>query len=122
MFSFVLNAPYTFIGLLTGLISLPKSISFRNNPYAIIVRVKSFWWHFGYAKKARAATIGQAILLSPQTEKNDLKHELIHVKQYERLPMLFPFFYHIEYIKKRYKYNKYENEAYKLSGSVYRGR
>ncbi len=120
MIGFVLNIPYTLIGLMAGLISLPYKIQFRVNPYVLIVNVKKLWWTFGYLKNARAVTIGQVILLGSNIEDQDLEHELVHVEQYQQVPLIQPILYGIELIRKGYKNNKYEIEAYQKAGNVYK--
>ena len=120
MLAFILNFPYSIIGLVLGLISFPFRANFRTNPYVIILHVKKFWWVFGYMKGARAMTIGHVVLLGQELENNDLEHELIHVEQYERLPLVFPILYYIELIHKGYRDNKYEVEAYRRAGNLYK--
>jgi len=51
-------------------------------------------------KHARAMTIGHIILLGPKELKNDFEHELIHVKQCEKYPFIFPFLYGYEAMTK----------------------
>lgn len=119
LLSFLLNLPWTLIGLLFSLISLPIKASFRKNPYAIILRVKTFWWAFGYLKNVRAVAIGHVVILGLNTETKDLEHELIHLEQFERLPLIFPILYYLEMLKNGYEKNKYEIEAYKRAGNVY---
>lgn len=121
MLSFFLNIPYTIIGIIAGLFSIPTSIAFKTHPYAVIFRVKSFALLLGH-QKARAMTIGHIILLSPKILKNDFEHELIHVKQYEREPFIYPFLYYYQMFKNGYRKNKYEDEAYRISRSIYRGK
>ncbi|MCX6784296.1 MAG: hypothetical protein NT141_04535 [candidate division WWE3 bacterium] len=70
-------------------------------------------------KNARATTIGHVILLSPKIEVDDINHELIHVVQNQKAPLIQPFLYYFELLKNGYKNNKYEVEAYKKSESVY---
>ncbi len=120
MLGFILNIPYTVIGLIMGLISFPNKIYFKKKPYAFILNIKKFWWAFGYMKNARAMAIGQVVLLSPSLEANDLEHELIHVRQYERAPIIHPILYLFELKKNGYKNNKYEIEAYAKAGNFYR--
>ena len=103
-----------------GLISGPVSIRFNNNPYAFILKIRKFWWVFGYMKGVRAMTIGHVVLLGQDLEAFDLEHEFVHVKQYTRLPIIFPILYKIELIRKGYKNNKYEEEAYNIAGNVYK--
>lgn len=121
MLSFILNLPYTFIGLIIAIISLPKSVVTDWHNKAIIITAKSFWWSFGYLKNMRAATIGHIILLGQKLEDRDLDHEIIHVSQYARLPLVYPFLYYWELTTKGYKNNKYEIEAYQKAGNIYRG-
>ena len=120
--SFILNFPYTIIGLIAAFISVPRKINLNKNPYAIIFRVKSFWWAVGYIKHARAMAIGNMVLLGPNIEDKDLEHELIHVEQYLRVPIIYPFLYYVELFRKGYRDNKYEVEAYFKAGNLYRGK
>ena len=122
MIGFVLNIPYTIIGLLIGAISLPKKIYFQKNPYAFVIYARSFWWAVGYFKGARGITFGHALTLGPNVEDKDLEHELIHVEQFARLPIIQPVLYFIELIKKGYRNNKYEDEAYRRAGNRYGGK
>ena len=115
-----MNIPYTVIGLIVGLISIPGGINFKKSPYAFIVNVKNFWWVIGYMKNARAMTIGHVILLGPKLEDKDLEHELIHVEQHQRMPLIQPILYYIELIRKGYRNNKYEEEAYNKAGNIYK--
>ncbi len=120
MLGFILNIPYTIIGLMVSLISIPTKIKINKYPRAIIFNVKSFWWTIGYMKNARAMTIGHVILLGPNVQDKDLEHELVHVEQYQRIPLIHPILYYIEFIRVGYRKNKYEEEAYDRSGSLYK--
>lgn len=120
MVAFILNIPYTVIGLIVGLVSVPISIEFKKNPYALILRIKRFWWTIGYMKNARAMAIGHVVLLGPSHEYRDLEHELIHVEQHQRMPLIQPILYCIELIRKGYRNNKYEDEAYRRAGNTYK--
>lgn len=121
MIAFVLNLPYTLVGLLVGIISFPTGIKVVS-PRAVVMTVKKLWWAFGYMKGTRAATIGHVVLLGPSSEKGDLEHELVHVAQYERMPMIYPFLYYAELLRKGYRKNKYEAEAYRKAGNMYKGK
>jgi hypothetical protein len=59
----------------------------------------------GYSNGARA-------------DNPDLEHELIHVRQAEKEPFIFPILYSLE---TKNRANKYEVEAYRDSGSRYEG-
>lgn len=56
--------------------------------------------------------LGNTIVLGPKIGKFDLEHEIVHVNQYLRYPLIFPILYYIELFKKGYKNNKYEKEAF----------
>jgi len=117
---FILNLPFTLIGIVPTLLSVPFHVKLVTNPIAFVFRVKKFWWAFGYMKNARAMSIGHIILMSPKELKNDLEHEIIHVKQYERYPIIYPFLYLYELFKNGYRINRFEDEAYTLSKSIYK--
>lgn len=111
--SFILNLPWTIIGMILSLVSIPEKFSFYKNPFALVMNIKSFWWYewLPNKKDVRAVTIGNVVLLSKKITKNDLEHELVHVKQFNRIPLIFPAFYFWETFKVGYKNNKYEKEA-----------
>lgn len=115
----VLNLPYTFIGLLVALISLPHKIEFNKNPLAIVLKVKNLWWGVGYLKSIRATAMGSVILLSDKAEHKDLEHELIHIDKYQKEPLIHPILYSIELLKNGYENNRYEVEAYQKAGNNY---
>lgn len=118
---FVLNLPVTLIGIIPMILSGPYHLKFITNPYALVFKVKKFWWAFGFLKNARAITIGHIILMGPRLLKNDLEHEIIHVEQCDRYPVIFPILYMYERIRKGYRQNRFEDEAYTLSNSIYEG-
>lgn len=121
MINSILNVPYSLIGLLVAIFSLPVKINFSKKYSALIINVRSFWYARGYMKGTRAMTIGQVVLLGPNLENGDLEHELVHVDQYKRLPIIFPILYYVELFKRGYKENKYEVEAYSKAGNLYKG-
>lgn len=112
MLSFILNLPYTIIGIIFGLLSLPRNISLTRKPYSIVFEAGKLWWAIDYMKGARAATIGHTVILGKGVMPTDLTHELVHVRQHEQRPVVFPLLYYIELFRKGYKENKYEIEAY----------
>lgn len=118
---FILNLPFTLTGLIPLVLSGPYDFKFIKNSYAFVFRVRSFWWTVGYLKNSRAMTIGHIVLLGPRELKNDLEHEIIHVKQCDRYPVIYPLLYAYELIKKGPRLNRFEDEAYRLSKSVYEG-
>lgn len=116
---FILNLPFTLTGVIPLILSIPYKIKIHKNPIALIFQVKSFWWVFGHMTGARGMTIGHIILVGPKVLKNDLAHEFIHVKQAEKYPVIYPFLYLYELIKNGYRMNRFEDEAYTLSKSIY---
>lgn len=120
LFLFLLNFPFTLAGVVAMLLSGLYSFTLIKNPIALVFKVRSFWWAFGYFKYARAMTVGHIILMGPKVLKNDLEHEIIHVRQWERYPVIYPFLYLHEPFKKDYRQNRFEDEAYRLSKSIYR--
>lgn len=121
MFRFILNLPYTLVGLIFGIFSLPLKVDLKKDPYAVVFYVRKLWWTVGYMKNARAVTIGHMVLLGSNSQDKDLEHELIHVEQHQRIPIFFPFLYAIELYKRGYKDNIYEIEAYKRAENIYKG-
>ena len=119
--TFILNFPHTLGGILLIVLSIPYHIRIITNPFAVVCKVKSFWWGFWYLKNARALTIGHTILMSPKELDNDIQHEVIHVQQFEQYPFIFPFLYFYERAKKGYRMNRFEDEAYTKSKSFYNG-
>lgn len=115
MMGFIFNLPYTLIFTAFALISIPTKVKFSKKNYSLIVNVNSFWWAFAYLRRARAMTFGHLILLSPKIKPTDLAHELIHVKQFDRYPIIFPILYGYQLSLNGSKENKYEKEAYRLS-------
>ena len=122
MVSFMLNFPYTLTLFVLGLTCRPKYIKLNRKPFAIILKVRNFWWKGFVMKYCRAMASGNTALLGPLEEGHDLEHELIHVRQHNKLPLIYPVFYYYETLRHGYRKNKFEDEAYRLSGSVYRGK
>ena len=72
-------------------------------------------------KHTRAMAFGHVVMLGPNLEDKDLEHELIHVEQHQRMPLIQPILYWIELIRKGPANNKYEDEAYRRAGNIYKG-
>lgn len=64
-------------------------------------------------------TIGSTVILNPRVEDKDLEHELVHVEQGQRVPLIQPILYYTELLRKGYRANKYEEEAYSRAGNRY---
>ena len=122
MISFVLNLPYTLTLFILGVTCGVKYIRFNKNPFAVIIKIRNFWWKGFIYKNSRAMASGNTILLGPREEEHDLEHELVHVRQFAKLSFVYPIFYIFETLKHGYRNNKFEDEAYRLSGSIYRGK
>ncbi len=122
--AFILNLPWTIVGLVAALLSVPKSFSYNKKPLVFVFRVRSFWWYSWLPGKryVRAMTNGHIVQLGPLSQKNDIEHELIHVEQAIREPLIHPLLYAIESRKHGYRNNKYEDEAYTKTDSEYKMR
>ena len=118
---FILNFHFTLLGIIPLVLSGPYDFKLHKNPIAFVFKVKSFWWIHMYRKKLRATTIGYIVLMGPRLLRNDLEHEIIHVKQSEQYPFIYPFIYFHEALTKGYRNNRFEDEAYTLSNSIYEG-
>ena len=116
----MLNIPYTLCGVFLALFLRPKNLKWGKNPYYIVVKVRKDSIGFGFLCGWRGMTVGHTIILNPREEEKDFEHELIHVRQYNRLPLIFPFLYYIELLRHGYRMNKYEEETYSGAGNVYR--
>lgn len=121
---FLLNLPWTVVGLVGALVSVPRGISAHHAPFAFVVEVRSFWrdtW-LPLGKGARAMALGNVVLLGPALEDKDLEHELVHVEQFEREPFIRMFLMWIDKTKHGNRYSKYEDEAYRRAGNVWKGK
>lgn len=120
--NYLLNLPWTLLGLLSSLLSLPKKVTLNKSPRAVVVSVQSFWWYSWLPgmKGARAMAIGNVVLLGPNILDKDLEHELVHTEQFNREPLIHPLLYSYQTFKHGYRNNKYEKEAYDKAGNVYK--
>ena len=117
----ILNIPWTIVGLLCGLVSIPIKVELSSNPKAIIFHIYSFWWYswLPKVKGVRGMAIGNIVLLGRNALTGDLEHELVHVSQSQKEPLIHPFLYEYENLKHGYQNNKYEKEAYEKAGNIY---
>lgn len=115
--AFILNLPWTLVGFFTAIISFPTKVELFKQKFVFVFRVSNFWWYKFIHPGVRAMTHGHVILLNPQADDLDLKHELVHIEQFNKHPLIFPALYFLESILRGYQKNRYENEAYTLSGS-----
>jgi len=120
--TFILNLPFTLVAIIPLILSFPYDFKLVKNPLSFVFKVKSFWWGFNYLRYARAITISHIIFLGSRFLRNDLEHEIIHVKQFDKYPLIFPILYFYERFKNGYRKNRFEDEAYRLSKSTYVGR
>ncbi len=117
----LLNLPWTMIALILALISIPYKVEFSKEPRAVIFYIKSFWW-FSWLPKARyvrGMAIGNVVMLGPRALPKDKEHELVHVEQFMRIPLIFLAVYEIETLRRGYRENKYEKEAYGKAGNIF---
>lgn len=117
----LLNSPWSLLGIVCAIISVPRKLTFSNNPKAVIFTVKNFWWYTWIPgmKGVRAMALGNIVLLGENILDKDLEHELVHIQQFEREPFIHLFLYQYQNLVYGYKENKYEKEAYHKAGNVY---
>ena len=67
----------------------------------------------GMNRPAAAVTLGRMIIVHPDVPMTDrlLRHELAHVRQWQRAPITFPLRYAWQHLKHGYRDNPYEVEA-----------
>jgi len=67
----------------------------------------------GMRRAAAAVTLGRTILVHPAARITPrlIRHELAHVRQWQRRPFLFPFLYVWNHLRYGYYANPYEIEA-----------
>jgi hypothetical protein len=67
----------------------------------------------GHTGPAAAVTLGRTIIVHPDCRLTDrlLRHELAHVRQWQRQPVTFPVRYAWQHLKHGYRDNPYEVEA-----------
>ena len=121
MTAWILNLPWTLLALFAVVASLPKRVLFHSADSVFIFHVRNFWWYswLPNRRRVRGMTIGNVIMLGSNVLDKDLEHELVHVKQFQKIPFLFPFFYLFELLMKGYRNNRYEQEAYEKAGNTY---
>jgi len=118
---FLLNLPYSLLGLLIVLTCIPYRLSFNQDHLAFTFHCRFFWWTFGPYKGARAAAWGHVVALGPSVLDKDLEHELVHVEQCDRYPVIYPLLYFAETLRHGYRKNRFEDEAYRRAGNKYLG-
>ena len=112
---YLLNLPWTIVAGCLALISVP--INFSRQKDALIFSVKTIWWH--PQKGVRAVTLGNIVILGSNVQKYDLNHELIHVEQHMREPLVHPLFSFVEVVRHGHEHSKYEQEKYQKAGNLY---
>ena len=67
----------------------------------------------GMRVPAAAVTLGRTIIVHPQVQLSGrlLRHELAHVRQWQRYPLTFPARYIMNHFRYGYEANPYEVEA-----------
>jgi hypothetical protein len=113
--TFILNLPWSLLGLLCGLLSLPQNIRVDRPRSVVIINVKRLWMNEIFLwRGVRGLTLGNTMLLSKLSNNNTYNHEIIHVRQFMKMPLIFPALYLTESLWHGYKNNKYEIEAHGL--------
>jgi predicted outer membrane lipoprotein len=119
-FSFILNLPLTFVGLILACISIPSRPFWRRDRLAFVFQVQTLWWQLGGRRRVRACAFGHVVMMYRPLE-HDLEHELVHVDQVIRFPLILPFLMLGDYLLHGYRDSYFEEEAYRKAGNVYLG-
>ena len=112
--AFILNLPWSFLGLLIGAISLPRSLKLDYKKFVLVIKVRQLWLSgLIIGRKVKGLTMGNVMMLSDASISATYSHEMTHIKQFRKIPLLFPLFYCLEFVKNGYRQDQYEKEAYK---------
>lgn len=116
------NLPYTVFGIAFSILSVPKKISFdiRTGLPVLVIKVHTLKTVFTMPQ-VRGVTFGSTILLGPLEDANVFEHELVHVEQFLRYPIIFPVLYLYQLARYGYRYAPLEDEAYTRAGNTYKG-
>lgn len=93
----------------TSPVPLPPEVSLRQS--TLVPRIAG--WLAGMKGPAAAVTLGRTILVDPGARLSGrlVRHELAHVRQWERQPRIFPIRYIAYHIRHGYGDNPFEAEA-----------
>ena len=111
--SLILNIPWSIVGIVLAVTSLPVKInSFVSSSLTLVIDVKRVWLiEIFYKGRIKGVALGNIVLLSNVAEPATIKHELVHSKQFINYPFVFMFMYYIEIARHGYQNNIYEVEA-----------
>ena len=117
--AFILNFPWSLLGLLCGLLSLPRNTKASKPQFVLVVNVKRLWINEIFLRRrVKGFTLGNTVLLSDMADTSTYDHELIHVGQFMKAPFIFPLLYCFKSIKNGYQCNQYEKEACQQSNKL----
>lgn len=111
--SWCANLPYTMFGIAVGLISIPRSvhIEYVLEVPVVVLHVRTLRWMFLFPR-VRGVTFANTVLIGPLATPTVLSHELVHVEQFLKRPVVFPLAYWWELVWNGYRGNRFEVEAY----------
>ena len=113
--SFFLNLPWSLFGLFYGFITVPRKMETGTLYLALIVKVRRLWINELFlGHRVKGCPLGNVVLLSDAADSSTYNHEVVHLEQFTRIPLLFPLFYILESMKSGYRANKYEKLARKI--------
>jgi len=107
---YLLNAPWTFLGIIHLLLCLPYKVEVREHAL-IFYSITCGLIHL-YKPKVRGFVVGNIVTIRRNVPHNILEHELVHIDQCMRYPFIFYFLYVYELLRKGYWKNRFEVEAY----------
>ena len=112
LLKYFFNAPYTLMGLFNVLLCFPYKMQFAKN--AVVFHCLTCGLvHLGFPK-VRGFAIGNIVVVRKSQSTKIVAHELVHVEQYMKYPLIFGFMYLYE-LRKGYWNNRFEIEAYSLT-------
>lgn len=110
---YLINLPWTLLGLCNLVFCLPYKVELRKD--AIVFWALSLGLLQLVAPRGKGCAIGNVVVVRKNMSEKILLHELVHVEQHMRYPLIFWFLNVYEWVTHGYWNNKYEIEAYDRS-------
>lgn len=130
IFLILLNLPYSILCFFGALFSLPRKIEIRGPGLIIyardfsLIKIYNFLVHAELRKvmknkSPKGYALGHVVVIRDDISEDQIEkiiqHELVHVEQGERYPLIFPILSIIETFRHGYANNRFEMEAYDRS-------
>lgn len=116
-----INLPWAIVGFLGAIVSIPVKVEIEYKHLALIIWVRKLPF---LPSEFSGWTCGHIILIKTKLRDHDVfslertkRHELIHVEQFDRFWGIFPLIYGVEHLRRGYRKNRFEIEAYTRSSN-----